>query len=251
MTNALKKRGTPKIPLIDLNAQYRSIQPEIDEAIQRVIKSSAFILGQEVEAFEHEFAAFVGSKHGTGVSSGTAALHLTLLACGVRPGDEVITTPLTFIATAEAVRHAGALPVFVDVEQESLCLDPRLIASAVTPRTKAVLVVHLHGNPAPMEAILEAGVRYGLTVLEDAAQAHGAEYRGRRAGSARPAWPRRPTRGSAGSIRAATAGHRCRAAARSRPLPSTRSRARPPRSSRGDQPALRRRAPPRSCRQES
>lgn len=183
MTNTLKKRRAPKIPLMDLDAQYRAIQPEIDEAIQRVIKSSGFILGKEVEAFEHEFAAFVGSKHGVGVSSGTAALHLALLACGVRPGDEVITTPLTFIATAEAVRHAGALPVFVDVEQDSLCLDPSLIASAVTPRTKAILVVHLHGNPAAMDAILEAGGRYGLTVIEDAAQAHGAEYRGRRAGS--------------------------------------------------------------------
>lgn len=183
MTNPLRKRGAPTIPLMDLTAQYRSIQPEIDEAIQRVIKSSGFILGKEVEAFEHEFAAFVGSKHGVGVSSGTAALHLALLACGVRPGDAVITTPLTFIATAEAVRHAGALPVFVDVEQDSLCLDPSLIASAATPGTKAILVVHLHGTPAPLDAILEAGGRYGLTVIEDAAQAHGAEDRGRRAGS--------------------------------------------------------------------
>jgi len=174
---------THPIPLTDLKAQYLSIKAEIDAAVLRVLDGGRFILGEEVGDFEREFAAFCGVAHCAGVSSGTAALHLALVACGIGPGDEVITTPLTFIATAEAIRHAGALPVFVDVEQDSLCLDPSLIAPVITPRTKAILVVHLHGNPASMDAILETGARYGLTVLEDAAQAHGAEYRGRRAGS--------------------------------------------------------------------
>lgn len=182
MKDALQKAAA-KIPLVDLRAQYLSLQPEIDGAVRRVIASGGFILGPEVDAFEREFSAYAGSLHCVGVSSGTAALHLALAACGIRPGDEVITTPLTFVATAEAIRHAGAVPVFVDVEKDSLCLDPALIAPAVTPRTRAVMVVHLHGHPAAMDEIQAAGARVGLRVIEDAAQAHGARYRGRQAGA--------------------------------------------------------------------
>ncbi len=168
---------------MDLHAQYLLIRKEIDEAIQRVITSSGFILGKEVAAFENEFAEFAGAQHCVGLGSGTAALHLALVASGVRQGHEVITTPLTFIATAEAIRHAGALPVFVDVEEESLCLDQTLIASAVSPKSRAILPVHLHGNLAAMEETLAAGREFGLHVIEDAAQAHGATYRGRMAGT--------------------------------------------------------------------
>lgn len=172
-----------QIPLVDLKAQYRSIQQDIDQAVHRVISSSTFILGEEVRGFEQAFATFTGTTHCVGVGSGTAALHLAMLAAHIGPGDEVITTPLTFVATAEAIRHAGARPVFVDVEKETLCLDPDLITAAVTSRTKAIVVVHLHGQPAAMNDILAIGRHFGLPIIEDAAQAHGATYHGRPAGS--------------------------------------------------------------------
>jgi dTDP-4-amino-4,6-dideoxygalactose transaminase len=171
------------IPLIDLKAQYLSIRPEIDAAIRNVLENGAFILGAEVEAFEQEFAAYCGAKFGIGVNSGTSALHLALLAAGVGEGDEVITTPFTFVATAAAIRYAGARPVFVDIEPDSFNLDPARIEEAVTAKTKAILPVHLFGQPADMDPILEIARRRRLLVIEDAAQAHGAEYQDRRAGS--------------------------------------------------------------------
>ncbi len=171
------------IPFVDLKAQYRSIKPEIDAAIARVLESAQFVLGEEVASVEQEFAAYCGARHGIGVNSGTSALHLALLASGVGPGDEVITVPFTFVATVAAIRYTGARPVFVDIDPRSYTLDVNQLAGAVTRRTKAVLPVHLYGRPADMDPILEISRRRGLVVIEDAAQAHGAEYKGRRAGS--------------------------------------------------------------------
>jgi dTDP-4-amino-4,6-dideoxygalactose transaminase len=170
------------IPFGDLKAQYLSIKPEIDAAIAATLESSQFILGKEVAAFEEEFAAFQGTRHCVGTNSGTSALHLALLAAGVGAGDEVITTPFTFVATAAAILYAGARPVYVDIEPETYNLDPTLIAAAITPRTKAIVPVHLFGHPADMDPIMEIARRHGLVVIEDAAQAHAAEYKGRRVG---------------------------------------------------------------------
>jgi len=171
------------IPLTDLQAQYRSIQPEITEAIGRVLASAQFILGPEVAAFEREFAAYCGASEAIAVNSGTSALHLALLAAGVGPGDEVITVPYTFVATVAAIRYAGATPVFVDIDEPWFTMDPSRIEAAITPRTKAILPVHLYGQPADMDPILAVARRHHLFVIEDAAQAHGAEYKGRRCGS--------------------------------------------------------------------
>lgn len=171
------------IPFLDLKAQYRQIKPEIDAAIARVIESAQFVLGPDVAAFEDRFAAYCDVEHCCAVNSGTSALHLALLAAGVGPGDEVITVSMTFVATTAAILYAGAKPVFVDVDPTTWTMDPALIEAAITPRTKAILPVHLHGLMADMDPIMEIAGRYGLTVIEDAAQAHGAEYRGRRAGS--------------------------------------------------------------------
>jgi dTDP-4-amino-4,6-dideoxygalactose transaminase len=172
-----------EIPLTDLKAQYQSIKDEIDAAIRRVVESAAFIQGPEVAAFEEEFARYIGVRGAVGVASGTAALHLALLACGVGPGDEVITTPHTFYATAEAVAQAGATPVFVDIQPDTYNLDPEKIEAAITRRTKAIVPVHLYGQAADMDEILAVARRHGLWVIEDAAQAHGALYRGRPCGS--------------------------------------------------------------------
>jgi dTDP-4-amino-4,6-dideoxygalactose transaminase len=171
------------IPLVDLKAQYASIKAEIDEAIHRVLDNCQYILGPEVAAFEQEFSSYCGSAHGVGVSSGTAALHLALLAADVGPGDEVITTPFTFVATVSAIEYAGARPVLVDIDPKTFCIDVAALEAAVTPRTKALIPVHLFGQPADMDPILAMARRKGLRVIEDAAQAHGAEYHGRRAGS--------------------------------------------------------------------
>jgi len=173
----------PVIPYADLQSQYRAIKPEIDAAIQRVLDSAQFILGDEVTAFEREFAAFSGTRECVALNSGTSALHLALLAAGVGPGDEVITVPFTFVATAAAILYAGAKPVFVDIEPVSYCMDPAALERAITPRTKAIMPVHLYGHPADMDPILEVAARHGLTVIEDAAQAHGAHYKGRPCGS--------------------------------------------------------------------
>ena len=171
------------IPFLDLKAQYRSIKPEIEAAVAAVLESGQFVLGPEVEAFEREFAAYSGAQAGIAVNTGTSALHLALLAAGVGPGDEVITVPFTFVATVSAVCYTGATPVLVDVDPVSFTMDPAQVEAAITPRTKAILPVHLYGQPADMDPILEIAKRHGLVVIEDACQAHGASYKGRRAGS--------------------------------------------------------------------
>lgn len=172
-----------KIPLVDLRAQYQSIKPEIDAAIQSCINRTDFILGEDVQQFEKEFAAFCGTKEAVAVSSGTDALSLALLACGIGPGDEVITTAFTFIATAEAISHTGATPVFVDVDPATFNLEPKRLDKFVTKKTKAILPVHLYGKPADMDPICSVAAKHGLKVIEDAAQAHGATYKGKTIGS--------------------------------------------------------------------
>jgi dTDP-4-amino-4,6-dideoxygalactose transaminase len=172
-----------QIPLVDLSAQYTSIKPQIDAAIQRVIDNTNFILGDEVANFERAFAVAVGAKGAVGLSSGTAALRLALLAVGVGPGDEVITTAHTFIATAEAISHSGAKPVFVDIDSQTYNLDPALVEEAITARTKAIVPVHLYGQPADMRSLLGIAERHGLWLIEDAAQAHAAEFETKRCGS--------------------------------------------------------------------
>jgi dTDP-4-amino-4,6-dideoxygalactose transaminase len=171
------------IPFLDLKSQYRQIKPKIDAAVLRVLDSGQFALGPEVKAFEERFAAYCGTDHSVAVNTGSSALHLALLAAGIGPGDEVITVSMTFVATTAAILYAGARPVFVDVDPETWTMDPAKIAAAITPRTKAILPVHLHGLMADMDPILEIARRKGLVVIEDAAQAHGARYKGRPAGS--------------------------------------------------------------------
>jgi len=171
------------IPFIDLAAQYRELKTEIDAAMARVMESSQFILGKEVEAFEQEFAAYCQVEHAVGVNSGTSALHLALLAAGIGPGDEVITVPFTFFATVATIGYAGATAVFVDIDHRTFNIDVQKIEAAITERTRAILPVHLYGQPADMDPILDVARRHKLVVIEDVAQAHGAEYRGRRAGS--------------------------------------------------------------------
>jgi dTDP-4-amino-4,6-dideoxygalactose transaminase len=171
------------IPLVDLQAQYRSIKAEINLAIARVLENGQFILGPEVEAFETEFAAFCGAKFAVGVNSGTSALHLALLAAGIGAGDEVITVPMTFVATVAAILYTGARPVFVDIDSRSCTMDTQRLESAVTPRTKAILPVHLYGRMAEMDPITAVAKRHNLLVIEDAAQAHAATYHGRKAGT--------------------------------------------------------------------
>jgi dTDP-4-amino-4,6-dideoxygalactose transaminase/acetyltransferase-like isoleucine patch superfamily enzyme len=171
-----------RIPLVDLKVQYREIEPEIRDALTRVLEDGTFTVGPQVDAFEEEFAAYCGARFGIGLNSGTSALHLALLAAGVGPGDEVITVPFTFAATVAAVLYTGARPVFVDVEPDSLTLDARRLEGAITARTKAIIPVHLYGQPGDLDPILDLARHRRLTVIEDAAQAHGAEYRGRRVG---------------------------------------------------------------------
>jgi dTDP-4-amino-4,6-dideoxygalactose transaminase len=171
------------ILFLDLKAQYEEIKPRVDAAVARVIESAQFVLGPEVAAFEERFAAYCGVRHCVALNSGTSALHLALLAAGVGPGDEVITVSMTFVATTAAILYCGAKPVFVDVDPDTWTMDPNLLHAAITPRTKAILPVHLHGLMADMDPIIEVADRAGLIVIEDAAQAHGSEYRGRRAGS--------------------------------------------------------------------
>lgn len=170
------------IPLVDLSAQYAAIRPEIDTAIQRVLDSGAFILGHEVEQFENAFAAYCDVRHAIGVASGTAALHLALLGCGIGPGDEVITTPLTFAATVEAIAHAGAHPVFADIDPRTCNIDPSAVAAAIGTRTRAIVGVHLYGIPIDVDPLHTIAERHRLLLIEDAAQAHGARYRGQRIG---------------------------------------------------------------------
>jgi dTDP-4-amino-4,6-dideoxygalactose transaminase len=171
------------IPFVDLKAQYRSIKDEVNAAIMGVIERCEFTLGSEVAAFEKEFAAYCQAEHGIGVNTGTSALHLALLAAGVGSGDEVITVPFTFVATVSAIDYTGAKPVFVDIDPKTFTMDVNAIEAAITEKTKAIIPVHLYGQTADMDPILEIARKRGLVVIEDACQAHGAEYKGRRAGS--------------------------------------------------------------------
>jgi dTDP-4-amino-4,6-dideoxygalactose transaminase len=171
------------IPFVDLKAQYLSIKDEIDAAIAEVVESCQFVLGEKVEAFESDFAAYCQTGFALGVNSGTSALHLALLAAGVKPGDEVITVSYTFVASVAAIRYTGARPVLLDIDPRSCTMDASLLEAAITPRTKAIMPVHLYGSCADMDPILEIARRHDLIVIEDAAQAHGAEYKGKRAGS--------------------------------------------------------------------
>lgn len=172
-----------KIPLLDLHAEYTEIKESVDASIRRVVESARFILGDEVGGFEKDFAAFCHANHAIGVGSGTDALFVALKTCDIGVGDEVITTPMTFIATSEAISLSGARPVFVDVDPLTHNIDPNKLEVAITPRTKAIIPVHIHGYPVDMDPILETARKYRLKVIEDAAQAHGAEYKGRRVGT--------------------------------------------------------------------
>ena len=174
---------TPQVPFVDLAAQYSAIADEINETTSRVIQKADFILGREVRLFEEEFAAFSEARYAVGVDSGTSALELALRAYDIGPGDEVITAANSFIASALAISHAGATPVLVDVDPFTHTIDVTGIERAITPRTKAILPVHLYGHPAHMDPIRQLAEQHGLIVIEDACQAHGARYKGRRAGS--------------------------------------------------------------------
>jgi dTDP-4-amino-4,6-dideoxygalactose transaminase len=171
-----------KVPFLDLKSEYAQLRDEILAALDRVCQRSAFVLGEEVEEFEREFAVYCDVKHCIALSNGTAAVHLGLLALGVQPDDEVITSPNTFLATAEAITYCGARPVFADIDPATSNLDPRRLERAITPRTRAILPIHLYGRPADMDAIRSIAEPRKIRILEDAAQAHGTRYRGRRAG---------------------------------------------------------------------
>jgi dTDP-4-amino-4,6-dideoxygalactose transaminase len=171
------------VPFVDLKAQHASIAPEVEAAMVQVARKTDFILGSAVQELEQAFAGFCGAKHGVGLDSGISALELALRACGIGPGDEVITVSHTFIASASSISFTGATPVFVDVRPETYTMDPTLVEAAITSRTKAILVVHLYGQPADMDEIVALSSRYNLALIEDAAQAHGARYKGRRVGT--------------------------------------------------------------------
>ncbi|MEN6373614.1 MAG: DegT/DnrJ/EryC1/StrS family aminotransferase [Smithella sp.] len=171
------------VPFLDLKAQYKTIKDEISAAINEVIENTAFAGGPFVAKFENEFAKFCGAQHAIGVGNGTDALWASLVALGIGAGDEVITTPNTFIATAEAISLSGATPVFVDIDETTHNMNPELIEAAITPKTKAIIPVHLFGQPADMDPIMAIAEKHGLKVVEDACQAHGAEYKGKKAGS--------------------------------------------------------------------
>lgn len=171
------------IPMVDLKTQYHRLKDEIDRALADAVESCAFILGPNVQAFETEAADYLGVKHAIGCASGTDALHLALLASGIGQGDEVITSAFTFIATAEAIRYVGATPVFVDIDPRTFNIDPEKIAAAITPKTRAVMPVHLFGQPADMAKIAALCERHGLLLIEDCAQSFGATIDGRQTGS--------------------------------------------------------------------
>lgn len=178
----MKELSKP-IPIVDLKAQYETIKEEVNAAIQQVLQHGQFILGPEVKVFEEEIAAYCGTQYAVGVASGTDALRLALLACGIGSGDEVITTPFTFVATAETIIQCGATPVFVDISPRTYNIDPRKIEEKISTRTKAILPVHLYGQAADMEPIMQLAREHNLKVIEDAAQALGAEYKGKKVGS--------------------------------------------------------------------
>ncbi|WP_020471860.1 DegT/DnrJ/EryC1/StrS family aminotransferase [Zavarzinella formosa] len=172
-----------KVPFLDLPAQNRSVAGEIRAAMDEVIDASAFILGPAVERFERNFAKFAGTSHCVGLNNGTTSLQMALIAAGVGPGDEVIITPLTWVSTAWAISYVGATPVFADVDPVSYTLDPELVRKAITPKTKAIMPVHIYGQMADMTALMAIATEHKLVVIEDAAQAHGATQNGRSAGS--------------------------------------------------------------------
>ncbi len=172
-----------RIPSLDLSGPVEALWPELMGAVEKVLRSAHYIMGPEVAAFEEEAARFLGARHAVSCNSGTDALVLALRAAGIGPGDEVITTPFTFFATPEAISNVGARPVFVDIDPDTFNLDPRLVDAAVTPRTRAILPVHLFGRPCDMAGVLGAAARHGLKVVEDCAQAFGARYHGKAAGT--------------------------------------------------------------------
>ena len=171
------------IPFFDLKRQYKDIKEEIDEAIARVLEKGHFILGEEVERFEEEFAQYIGVKYAAGVGSGTEALHLSLLSLGIGQGDEVITVPNTAVPTVSAISLTGAKPVFVDIDPETYTLDTAQLEAASTLRTKAIIPVHLYGNVVDMDPLMDIAKKRALAVIEDACQAHGAEYKGKKVGA--------------------------------------------------------------------
>ncbi|MFN8441144.1 MAG: DegT/DnrJ/EryC1/StrS family aminotransferase [Caldilineaceae bacterium] len=171
------------VPFVDLAAQYASLQPDVDLAMQRVLSKTDFILGQDVDRFEEEFAAYCETSYAIGIDSGTSALEMVLKAYDIGPGDEVITVANTFMATVLSISYVGATPVLVDIDPMTYQIDPEQVLNAITPRTKAIMPVHLYGHPVDMDPILSMAERYGLIVIEDASQAHGARYKGKRAGS--------------------------------------------------------------------
>lgn len=181
--NRQSQIGNVSVPFVDLKAQYQFLKPEIDAAIARVLENTSFIMGREVAAFEAAFANYAGAQFCIGVNSGTAALQLALMACGIGAGDEVIVPSFTFFATAEAVSVLGATPVFVDIDPVSYTLTAEAIEPAITARTRAIIPVHLYGQAADLDPILALAQSHHLHVIEDAAQAHGAEYKGRRVGA--------------------------------------------------------------------
>lgn len=170
------------IPFVDLKSQYLSIKPEVDAAIQHILDNTQFVLGAEVAQLEKEFAAYSQAAFGMGVNNGTNALYLALMSAGIGAGDEVITVPFTFVASVSAIWYTGATPVFVDIDPRTFTMDPAQLEAAITPRTKAIIPVHLYGQPADMDPIMAIAKKHGLLVLEDACQAHGAEYNGKRVG---------------------------------------------------------------------
>ena len=177
------KSAQPQLPMLDLGPEIEELWDELNAAFQRVLLSGRFILGPEVEAFEREAADYLGAKHAIGVNSGTDALVIGLRALGIGPGDEVVTTPFSFFATAESICVVGATPVFVDIDERTFNLDPNLVEAAITERTKAIMPVHLYGRPCEMDAIMDLSERHGLEVVEDCAQSFGARFGGRQTGT--------------------------------------------------------------------
>ncbi len=176
------KSRSKRIPFVDLQRQHRDLRRELEAAAARVLSGTGFILGKETEEFETEFAAYIGTPYAVGLANGSDALHLSLRALGIGAGDEVIVPAMTFAASAFAVSYSGAKPVFADIDDRTLSIDPAAIERALTPKTKAIMPVHLHGHPAPMDEIMDIARRKGLAVVEDACQAHGALYHGKRVG---------------------------------------------------------------------
>ncbi|HYN86245.1 MAG TPA: aminotransferase class V-fold PLP-dependent enzyme, partial [Pyrinomonadaceae bacterium] len=183
MSATTQKPQTMRVPLLDLSAQHAALRDELLTAVRRVFDTQQFILGEDVRLLEDELARLCNVRHAVGCASGSDALMLALMALDLRPGDEVVTTPYSFFATAGSIARLGARPVFADIDPRTYNLDPAKLEAAITPRTRALMPVHLYGQCADMDAVLDVASRHGLPVMEDAAQAVGAEDRGRRAGS--------------------------------------------------------------------